>query len=294
MSISSGTPTNTFGEGISSLDVNHEVEVGTDCLVIFVTTQASSGLHPAHSSVTYGATSLTKQADVLSSTSQSRASVWVLVPPSPGTASAEVTLSDIADTVSITVIDYTGVEQTDPVGATATVSGSLVALHTTGITTTAPNSLVVGGDSSILDTASPFTPGTGVTEILDGNTGSGSIDHAFWFGELFVETASAQTFEATADVASVYALVAMELLATPSNVALQASEASVSALTGLLSVTRALTGPLASTSVMTGKISGAGLGTTYNEQTGASPTWTEQTGNAPTWTPLTGDTPTWS
>ncbi len=111
----------TFGLSAStnSLSVSHTTGGGTNRLMlVMVTTGLSSGTLPTVSGITYGGQSLTL-VNAISNGGLVRSEIWKLVNPPIGTANAVLSLST-SNPVTATVITYTGVDQTTPLGTSVT------------------------------------------------------------------------------------------------------------------------------------------------------------------------------
>ncbi|GAH76829.1 unnamed protein product, partial [marine sediment metagenome] len=125
---------------------------------------------------------------------------------------------DSANPSAIAAVNFTGVNQTSPLGATAGDHGGPDNDAITSITTLNPDSLIFGAVSARGAETKDFDPGTDVTELWDGATDSStSDDDGVWGGALEAPTASppAYTFKATFVPGSYWAIACLELKAAP-------------------------------------------------------------------------------
>ncbi len=183
----------------SSATFSHTVPAGNQrLLVVIIHMEGTRDV----TSVTYSGQSLTRAIRQNSgNTSRGQIQIWYLVSPPTGTANVVVTYSGVQDWDGITVLNYVGVAQTSPVGATA--GRTLTTISTTqsvSITTTVANSMVIGGVVTPGSTGDPFTPLANVTERADYDTGGGGgagSDGSCFAGEANRPSTGAFTFGAT-------------------------------------------------------------------------------------------------
>ena len=168
-------------------------------------------------SVTYADQSLTwKKTQDGGGADQQRVEIWYLVNPPVGTADLLVHLTDSANPSAIAAVNFTGVHQTSPIGATGGINGTGINVTTT-ITTLNTDSLIFGAASARGADTKDFTPGANITELWDDETGGGSAtdDDGLWGGELEAATAMGYTFNATSSQSDVWAIACIELKAAP-------------------------------------------------------------------------------
>ncbi|MEO7341249.1 MAG: SdrD B-like domain-containing protein [Luteolibacter sp.] len=105
--------------GTNSLSISHTTGSGSNRLMlVMVTTGVSSGTLPSVNSISYGGQSLSL-VNAISNGNTVRSEIWKLANPPSGTSSAVVSLST-SNPVTATVITYTGVDQSNPLGASVT------------------------------------------------------------------------------------------------------------------------------------------------------------------------------
>ncbi|MFA5783729.1 MAG: agmatine deiminase family protein, partial [Phycisphaerae bacterium] len=185
----SGTvTTNTSNASRTSATFSHTVAAGDDrLLVVSVMFEGDDSV----SSITYAGYSLT-QATTRKSGSSSGCGVeiWYLVDPPVGTASVVVNFGTSVVPSGITAVNFTGVDQSDPIGATAGAYASSGTSVTTSITTENTNSLIFGAATGHGGDTYPYSPGSGITELWDSRTGTSSYaDAGLWGGEREAATA---------------------------------------------------------------------------------------------------------
>ena len=139
----------TIGSSASSnsLTISHATGNGTNRLMlVMVTSGIASGTLPNVSGISYGGQSLSL-VNAISNGTTVRSEIWKLVNPPSGTSSAVISLT-AANPVTATVITYTGVDQTNPLGTSVTGgSGKSTAFSLT--VSSAANELIV--DSFAVD-----------------------------------------------------------------------------------------------------------------------------------------------
>jgi len=174
-------------------------------------------------SVTYAGVALTRaiQSDS-GKNSRCQIQIWYLVAPATGANNVTVSYSANQDWDGITCLNYVGVNQTSPVGATA--GRTLTSSSTTqsvSITTTVANSMVVGGVVTPGGTGDPMTALANNTERADFATGTGGAgsDGACWAGEANRASTGAFTFGATASASLRGTIAAIELKAAAEDIA---------------------------------------------------------------------------
>ena len=157
----------TVGSNASanSLSINHTTGSGNNRLMlVMVTTGFASGTLPSVSGITYGGQNLSL-VNGISNGSTVRSEIWKLVNPPSGSSNAVISLSS-TNPVTATVITYTGVDQTTPLGTSVTGGsgkGNAFSLNVASAT----NDLVV--DSFAVDgdgTNTAPTPSVGSGQTL--------------------------------------------------------------------------------------------------------------------------------
>jgi len=168
-------------------------------------------------SITYGGEdlSLAKAQNASDLAAEQRVEIWYLVNPPVVSANVIVHLADSANPSAIAAVNFTGVDQSSPIGATAGNDGVGTNV-TTSITTLNADSLLFGAASTRGGDTDSFTPGTDITELWDDATGSDADDDdRLWGGELEAPTATGYTFNATCTVSDNWAIACIELKAAP-------------------------------------------------------------------------------
>ncbi len=216
----SGTVTlDTYSLLRSEAVVSHSVASGPyRLLAVAVMIRADESV----SSVTYGGELLVEaiaQNDSNDSTQQ-RVEIWYLVNPPLGTANVIVHLATSANPSAIAAVNFTGVDQTTPLGQTAGADDATPTNNaTTPITTLYDDSLIFGAVSARGADTMDFTPGTNINELWDGETGSSgdtTNDDGIWGGELEASAkATLYTFNAIFNPLNNWAIACIELKAAP-------------------------------------------------------------------------------
>jgi len=174
------------------------------------------------SSVTYAdqALALAKVQDDGGSDDQ-KVELWYLVNPPVVTAkNVIVHFASSVNPSGIAAVNFTGVDQTDPIGRTAGASSPPVPNDdaTTDIITENADSLIFGAVSARGGDIT-FSPGTDITEIWDSDTGSDDPDDddGLWGGYRVAHTAGGggYQFQARLNSADNWAIACLELNAAP-------------------------------------------------------------------------------
>ena len=138
--------------------------------------------------------------------------IWYLVNPPLGPNTVAVSYSGALRYDSITAISFTGVNQSNPIGAAVANDANSGTDFTVDITTTATNSLIVGGIHGNGGDTFPFAPGFGTTERWDLRTGTNTVqDGGFAGGEEPAPSAGLYAFNFTASVSDHWTAVAVEV-----------------------------------------------------------------------------------
>lgn len=141
------------------IDLSFTVASGSNRLLIVHVSNHGNVGPPTVDSVSYGAQSMTKIRDVVNG--QQRTTMWYLVAPTVGTATISAQVSGGSDWV-IGATCLTGVDQSSPIGATASGTGNS-ASPSTNITTLTANSWIV--DSVAWSGVSGGAPSPGSAQI---------------------------------------------------------------------------------------------------------------------------------
>ena len=185
---------------------------GSDLVLLVFVASLQNGSYPNVSGITYNGVALTKQVKIQDATSRNREfEIWSLIGPATGSNTVAVTWTSSAIADWVGAISFTGVSA---IGANGSNSGNSSA-HTSSVTTTAADSLVVGGGAARGADTDPFSPGTGVTERADGDTGGGENfnDMGYWAGERPATTTGTYPVAATAAASDYWLATVVELKA---------------------------------------------------------------------------------
>jgi len=169
-------------------------------------------------SITYSGESLTlAKAQGGGRSDQQRVELWYLVNPLVGTADGIVHFASSVNPSGIAAVNFTGVDQTSPIGATAGAHAVSGTSAYTDVTTDNADSLIFGAASTRGGDTDPFTPTTDITELWDDDTGSDDPDgdDGLWGGELEAPTAGGYTFQANFNTSDNWAIACVELKASP-------------------------------------------------------------------------------
>ena len=127
------------------------------------------------------------------------------------TANIVVTFAGSVDPSYIRADNLTGVDQTTPIGATASNVGDDDDIAT-NITTTTASSLIYGAVAMHGGDTDPFSTGVGLTERFDSATGtSGDNDIGVWGAFRTAATATTYSFTAEADKSDDWTVAAIEI-----------------------------------------------------------------------------------
>lgn len=195
----------------SSLSVSHTTS-GSDRLLLAFITLLSTG-NPDVTSVTYNGTSMTKITEASNQYITNRfieTQVYQLVAPDTGSNTLAMTLPATYTDSSLVAISYTGVDQSTPIGATGTNTGT--GDLTVTFNTNNADSLIVAGGGIRGGDAAPFSPGTGTTERWDYNTGAHTgFDFSAWGGEESAPTTGSYTVDSTSASTDSFSMVGVEV-----------------------------------------------------------------------------------
>lgn len=206
-----------------SLALSHTVDAGSDCLVVIARSCVRASVSPVAtiSSITFGSENLTQRATQvnpdISGDEEVRIEIWTLEGPTSGSDTLTVNYSGSTESASWTALNYSGVHQTTPVGATDGANDTSGSDHSYSGTSTVANSMWVCGDIQQTNSSAqdgPYTPAGSVVEDADGSTGStNGRDHGAWAGHLAAPTVTSYTLGATATATNNnWAAVAAELV----------------------------------------------------------------------------------
>lgn len=163
----------------ASMTWSHTVGGSDRLLVVFVGSQTSGTPDPA--SITYGGVALSKYGTSIVSSGAANdemIQVWTLVAPAVGTANIVVTYSPVAAASAVS-ISLTGVDQTTPLAAAVSSTG------TTGTSGSSPavSSAATGLVLSAVSAASNAAPtATGTSQTRDGSATSGATTPRYTAG----------------------------------------------------------------------------------------------------------------
>lgn len=187
--------TSIVSGGRISATYSHIVGAGADRILIVIVNLTSNA--QSVSGVTFGGVALTN-ALVAGEDFRPALEVWYLLNPAVSTADVVVTLTGSLGSWGTGAINYTGVNQTTPIGATASAAFNSGAGQdaTVVIVTTMNNSMIVGGITT-RQAGTLATPGTGTTERYDGDTGAAVGDVLCVGGDQITTTSGSHTFNFT-------------------------------------------------------------------------------------------------
>ncbi|MEM7025661.1 MAG: hypothetical protein AAF637_24230, partial [Pseudomonadota bacterium] len=197
-------------------------EGGDDSAIvaIFALLSTGKGLERV-TEVTYGGQPMTEVAfsgSVGTLVTRPAISIWLLANPPVGNLELEWSVDGFTNAYSVTFVNLTGVDLSEPVGAKATarvLNGNVDSVPVTVMTTT-EGSLILGGTVARGRDADPFTPGVDVFELAQGTTGeSKSRDLGFLVGGMDSAAIGDYIFEAEAFAAGRMATAAVEIKAVP-------------------------------------------------------------------------------
>ena len=161
---SNGTVTSgaTAGGGATSLTFSHTVAAGTDRVLLVEL--AIDGLGVGVSGVTYGGVALTQ---AVRATGNHASEIWYLVAPTVGTANVVVSFGGTTPAAA-GASTYNGVDQSAPIGATATASGT----GTSGSVAIASNAGDLVVDAQIWNNNPTLTTGGSQTQLWQAAAGT--------------------------------------------------------------------------------------------------------------------------
>lgn len=165
------------------------------------------------SSTSFNSVALTEQAvnEKFGNSRNVRTAVWTLVNPAAGASyQFSATPSFTLAGARLMVLSLTGVDQSTPVGAFSTHSAQTNSF-TVSLSTGIADTWLVGG-TGIRNGNLTWTPGTGVTEVIDQSSGSSSTDDVgAMAGYRVCTSAGSYAFAATASGTNHGVLAAVEI-----------------------------------------------------------------------------------
>jgi hypothetical protein len=211
--------TNTSSDARSAAAFSHTISssCATDgVLVVICATRGDQGA----TAVTYDGRALTQEVSERAGTTSGDEwiSIWYLTDPPLGTSTVSVTFAGSGSPSAIAALSYFGVDQADPIGATASASVTTDSvLPTVDIDTTVASSVVVGGLAHHGGDTDPHEESGDVTaELYDIASGTAtSTDSTYAGGEIVTTATGTYTFEWTGAVADDWAIACMELKPAP-------------------------------------------------------------------------------
>lgn len=194
------TTTNTSTADRSSASFAHDAGSGSNRVMLVTTKTLTASGSISVSSITYNGVALTfiqGHSREYTTNRYLRIENWYLIAPATGSNTLAVTYSGNARADEITVTTLNGGHQTTPVGVVNAADGDSTNPSVT-LTTGTNNSWVMFGAHGRGGDLDPSTPGTGLTELTDGDTGaSTSDDIAFTDGYETTTTAGSVTVDST-------------------------------------------------------------------------------------------------
>lgn len=121
------------------------------------------------SGITYNGVAMTKAVEKTVTGANMRSEIWFLANPDTGTHNIVATVAGDTDSRKFGASSWTGVEQVNPVHATATAEGSSTSVSGS-LTTTVDDCLIIDSESSY--TNDPVTVGAGQTSLYNDSTGT--------------------------------------------------------------------------------------------------------------------------
>jgi hypothetical protein len=211
--------TNTSSDSRSAAAFSHTISssCATDgVLLVICATRGDQGA----TAVTYDGQALTQEVTERAGTTSGDewVSIWYLTDPPLGTSTVSVTFAGSASPSSVVALSYFGVDQSDPIGATASASVTTDSvLPTVDINTTVAESVVVGGLAHHGGDTDPHDESGDVTaELYDFASGAAtSTDSTYAGGEIVTTTTGTYTFEWTGAAADDWAIACVELKPAP-------------------------------------------------------------------------------
>jgi hypothetical protein len=167
--------------------------------------------------VSYGGQALALAVSEQASTSEDNewVKIWYRTDPLPGTNMVDVTYDSSASPDGVIALSYFGVDQSSPIGATASDSDTSSSNPVTvTISTTVDGSVVVGGLGQHGADTVPHDQGAEITtEHWDEESGGGATgsDSGYAGGEIATTTTGIYTFEWTGNVSDDWAIACIEL-----------------------------------------------------------------------------------
>ena len=198
--------TTTSSVNATSFSLNHTAS-GSDRLAVVIVAlmrNATGGI--AITAATYGGNAMTERAtiewDDAARSKTYRLSIYTYVAPPTSPTTVAITTDQNSIATAVTVLSYTGVDQSTPFDANGTAQINNSAAPTVDVTTTVIEALIVGGLLMRGGDTDPFTPGTGVNERYDLESGTDTTgDIGVTGGDRQAATAGTYAYAATAAVA---------------------------------------------------------------------------------------------
>lgn len=140
--------------------------------------------------------------------------IWGMIAPPEVTGDVGISLQGAGTNyVCAAALNYTGVDQLGPIGAGASASAATGTTCSCNLTTLAANSLIVGVKGGYGGDTYPHSPGSGLTERVDVQSGtSTTTDGGFCIAELPAPTATAYTWSVTQNADDDWAVVVVEVM----------------------------------------------------------------------------------
>jgi len=159
-----GNRSTTAASG-TSVTVTHVVDAGNDRLLV-VCVGFNPGAAGTITGVTYAGAALTRLGGVVNGTTVA-SDIWYLVAPAVGTDNIVITASPSLGAIYCNNSNWTGVDQTTPMGTVTTATGT-DNTPTVTVANATPTAVVIDSAAQNPDgaTATTMTPGTGQTTIL--------------------------------------------------------------------------------------------------------------------------------
>jgi len=210
------TTTNSDTVGRASASFSHNSGSGSE-RGLFVCCKLRDDANAGASAVTYNGVGLTKALNVEQEYSAGQwinVEWWYLANPASGSNTVAVTYSHTLTADEVTAVTLNGVEQSDPIGASNSATGNSSG-PAVSVTTEQANAWILAGIGKRRAGGGSFTPGTGTTEVADGETGTaGNADISYFDGYETTTTAGAHTVDATHSVTSEWTMAAIEVKET--------------------------------------------------------------------------------
>lgn len=192
----------------SSRTFSHTVASGDNRLLVVTANYRTTSSSSLVTGITYNGASLTsacsKSTTKYAATYYAWTEIWYIVAPDTGAHNVVVSYSTNVDEGGYVSVSYAGVDQTNPLTSTNTTGASSSSVSSSSVTMAA-GSLLLSGVTQQSYIGNRFTPGSGVTELVDNGIGFGANDIGYGFFYRIESSGGSYTINATSSQSTPWA-----------------------------------------------------------------------------------------